>query len=165
MREKLWLVFWIVALTTLFCLTSRADDYSFKYGMGLQDAKPTGDIKYFSLRHEQHEVYALHSAREAGLWVDNLGNGRRNAAFGKYQLGVKPGNETGVYAKAFWGVQLQSSIDSRLGGYAEFSQDAGLGIRDETSFVEAGYTHVSSAGIFSPNYGRDFLNLSMGVRF
>lgn len=168
MRDWLIVAFWTIAITLMFVFTSRhanADDVSFKYGMGLLDGSPTGSIKQFSFRDEHYLFYGIHSAGEGGLWVDNLGGGRKDAVFGKYQLGVKPGAETGVYAKAFWGVQLQSSVDSRLGGYAEFSQDAGVGIRDAFSFVEAGYTHVSSAGIFAPNYGRDFVTLSMGLRF
>lgn len=165
MRYNLWLIFWTIALTTLFCYTSRADDYSFKYGMGLLDGSPTGNIKQFSFREERHEFYAVHSAAEAGLWVDNLGGGRSSAGFAKYQLGVKPGwDGDGVYGSAMWGVSVQSSTDSQLGGYAQFSQDAGIGLRDETSFIQLTYTHFSSAGIFSPNRGRDFLTLSLGVR-
>lgn len=157
---------WIIlAFWACYAYTAKADDYSFKYGMGLLDGVPTGSIKIFSIRHEAYEFGPVHSAREGGLWVDNLGNGRSGAAFAKYQLGVKPGSRSGLYAKSFWGVQLQSSIDTRLGGYLQFSQDFGVGLRDETSFVEAGYSHTSSAGIFSPNYGRDFVTLSLGVRF
>lgn len=144
---------------------ARGDDYIFKYGMGLSDQKPTGSIKLFSLRQESHEFHAIHSAMEGGGWLDNLGDGRKSAVFGKYQLGVKPGAEEGVYAKAFWGIQAQSTTDTQLGGILQFSQDAGIGIRDNTSLVEVGYSHVSSAGIFSPNQGRDFITLSLGVRF
>lgn len=167
MKDRVWLVFWTIALTALFYLTShaKADDYAFKYGMGLEDKSPTGNIKLFSLRQEALWFYAFHYATEGGLWVDNLGNGRASGAFGKAQMGVKPGAETGVYAKAFWGVQLQSSTDTQLGGYAQFTQDAGIGIRDRVSSVELGYTHVSSAGIFSPNLGRDFITLSLGIRW
>lgn len=164
-RDTLIVIGWTIALTILFSITARADDYSFKYGMGLYNGSPTGSVKQFSFRSEQHELYAIHSATEGGFWVDNLGDGRRGAVFGKYQLGVKPGSEVGVYGKAFWGISLQSSTDTQLGGIAQFSQDAGLGIRDETSFVEVGYTHFSSAGIFLPNRGRDFLTLSMGIRW
>lgn len=165
-KDVILVVAWTLALMYLFHQTAKADDYSFKYGMGLLDGSPTGQIKLFAFRNEAHELYAIHSAREVGFWVDNVGNGRsRGTAFGKYQFGVKPGPEVGVYGKAFWGVQLQSGTDSELGGILQFSQDAGLGIRDETSFVEAGYGHVSSAGIFLPNRGRDFVTLSCGIRF
>lgn len=165
MRNKLWLVFWTIALTLLFTVASRADDYSFKYGMGLLNGSPTGNIKLFSLREEQRLSGPIHSATEGGVWVDNLGNGRRGAAFGKYQLGVKPGPDVGFYGSIFWGLQLQSSTDTELGGNAQFSQDFGLGIRDAASFVQGTYTHMSSAGIFLPNRGRDFFCLNMGLRF
>ncbi len=168
MKHKLWLVFWTLALTALFYLTSHADagDYAFKYGMGLNDQKPTGSIKLFSLREESYEVGPIYSAKEVGLWVDRISSDRNGACFGKYQMGVKPGaRNRGIYAKAFWGVELQSSTDSQLGGIIQFSQDAGLGIKDQDSFLEAGYTHISSAGIWSPNIGRDFITLSLGVSF
>lgn len=167
MNDKLLIVFWTIALTAIFYVTShaKADDYAFKYGMGLEEKSPTGNIKLFGLRQESRWFHAFHYSTEGGVWVDNLGNGRRGGAYGKTQMGVKPGSDTGVYAKAFWGVQLQSSMDTQLGGYAQFTQDAGIGIRDRLSFVEIGYTHVSSAGIFSPNRGRDFVTLSLGVRY
>lgn len=164
-RDWLRVVLLCVALAILFAVTARADDVSFKYGMGLYEGERTGNIKIFSFRHERHEFYAIHSAREAGLWVDNIGNGRSGAAFGKYQVGVKPGADVGFYGSAMWGVQLQSSTDTQLGGYAQFSQDFGVGFRDETSFIALGYGHVSSAGIFTPNRGRDFQYLQLGVRF
>ena len=142
-----------------------ADDYSFKMGMGLLDGAPTGQIKIFSLRKEDRLIHALHEAFEGGMWIDNVSDDRKSAAFAKYQLGVKPGSQTGVYAKAFLGVAAISAKDSQLGGYGQFSEDIGLGIRDSTSFVELGYTHFSSAGIFRPNKGRDFISFSAGVRF
>lgn len=166
MTDMVKVILWTLALTILFTLTSRAEDYAFKYGMGLLNGEKTGNIKLFSLRTESREFGPIYSGREIGLWVDNLGDGRKGGAFGKYCFGVKPGaNSDGLYAKSMWGVQLQSSIDTQLGGYAQFSQDFGLGIRDRGSFVEGGYTHVSSAGIFTPNRGRDFLTLSLGVTF
>jgi hypothetical protein len=162
--------FWVaVIIAALFFCSNMAkgDDYSFKYGMGLINGERTGTIKAFSVRQESHFIYALHTAREGGLWTDTgSAQGRRGAVFGKGQLGVKPGwDSVGLYGKAFWGVQLQSSTDSQLGGLAQFSQDAGIGIRDETSFVGINYTHVSSAGIFKPNKGRDFLGLELGIIF
>ncbi len=170
MSSKFLLLFWFLALCVLFyVLPVKADtqltDYSFKYGMGLLDGSPTGNIKQFSLREESPFIGPLYFATEGGLWVDNLGDGRRSAFNGRAELCVKPGSKVGVYAKSCWGLELQSSVDTQLGGYEEFAQDAGIGIRDEVSFVEFGYGHVSSAGIFAPNRGRDFLTLSWGVRY
>lgn len=168
MKDWLIVAFWTSALTLMFVFTSRhanADDVSFKYGMGLLDGSPTGSIKQFSLRSESRFIGPVHTAAEGGLWVDNLGGGRRGAVYGKYQLGVQSGPQVGVYASGYWGIELQSSTDTQLGGYLQFCQDAGIGIRDETSFVQATYSHVSSAGIYRVNRGRDFVLLSFGLRF
>jgi hypothetical protein len=145
--KSYWSLLWWAIMIVFIChVSAKADDYSFKYGMGLFNGEKTGSIKIFSIREESRWVGPLYTAREAGLWVDNISDDRSGAAFGKYQMGVKPGPDYGLYAKAFWGVQLQSSTDSQLGGIAQFSQDAGLGLRDETSFV-------------------DFLTLCAGIRF
>lgn len=161
--KKLIAVFFVTLLFSPPALCF--DDYAFKYGLGLDNGQKTGQIKLFSFREESPIFRGIYSGAEGGVWVDNVDETRRGAAFGKYQLGVKPGAEVGLYGKAFWGVQLQSSADSQLGGYVQFSQDAGIGIRDNYTFIEAGYTHTSSAGIFKPNHGRDFLTLSLGISF
>ena len=160
--SKLW---WLV-LGAWLCLVynASAGDYAFKYGMGLFNGEKTGNIKIFAIRNESLLAGPIHSAREGGLWVDNLGDGRSGAAYGKYQLGVKPGSDTGFYAKVFWGVQLQSTTDTQLGGNFQFSQDFRLGFRDETSLSKQG-TPILVAPGFIPNRGRDFLTLSAGVRF
>jgi hypothetical protein len=162
----LWL--FVVLAALFFCSNwARGDDHSFKYGMGLINGERTGTIKAFSLRQESHLIYAAHTATEVGLWTDTgRAQGRKGSAFAKGQLGVKPGwTSIGLYGKAFWGLQLQSSVDSQLGGIAQFSQDFGIGIRDESCFVGVNYTHVSSAGIWKPNKGRDFMGLEMGITF
>jgi len=147
-------------------LNAHADDYSFKYGMGIIDEAITGEAKIFSLRQEEHAFAMIYSAKEIGLWSDQgSGAGRKSSAFGAFQLGVKPGASTGIYGKAFWGVTLISSKDALLGGNAQFVSDFGVGIRDSGSFIGVGYKHISSAGIFLPNKGRDFINLELGVSF
>lgn len=153
-------------LTALFFVTSRAkaDDYSFKMGMGLVEGSPTGQIKTFSLRKEEHVIHALHLAKEAGVWVDNVSDDRKSAVFCKYQLGVKAGPETGMYAKAFLGGSIQSSTDSQLGSNLQFAEDIGFGIRDRYGFVELNYSHHSSAGLSKPNKGRDFFSFLVGIR-
>lgn len=156
-------LFFLIIMLSL--RSTLAEDVSFKMGPGIVNGSPTGSVKIFSVRNEDHLFYAIHRAFEGGLWVDNISDNRKSAAFLKYSLGVKPGAEKGVYAKAFLGIAGISHRDSQLGGNFQFSEDIGLGIRDKTSFVELGYTHFSSAGIYKPNKGRDFLSFSVGLRF
>lgn len=145
---------------------SRADDYSFKYGMGIIDEELTGEVKIFNLRHEQHTFAMIHTAQELGCFVDQgRDSGRRSSGFVDYEIGVKPGPEVGVYGKAFWGVLAMSGPDTLLGGPFQFVSDFGVGIRDPLSSISVGYKHISSAGFYSPNKGRDFINLELGISF
>lgn len=167
-KQRTKLIVYTILITAIIVLLSRgvlADDYQFKYGMGLNEQKPTGSIKLLSIRQESTFMGPIYDAIEGGLWIDNLGVDRRSAGFCKYQYGVKTGPRVGVYAKGFWGVSLQTGTDSQLGSMVEFSQDAGIGIRDEESFLETGYTHFSNAGLSTRNKGRDFVTLSIGLRF
>lgn len=143
---------------------ARADDYAFRMGPGIAPGL-TGKVKLFSIRTEEDLIYGIRFAKEGGFWVDNRGAGNDGSVYGKLQLGVAPGNVQGVYGSAFIGPALISQSDASLGGHFQFSEDIGVGVRDETSFVHLGYVHFSSAGLSSPNRGRDFLIGSVGLRF
>lgn len=143
---------------------ARADDVSFRMGMGILNGERTGAIKTFSIREEQHAIGPIHTAYEGGLWTDTgSSQGRRSSAFALGQIGVKPGAERGLYGSAFLGIAGITHPDSQLGGVGQFSENFGLGIRDGSSFIGVDYRHLSSAGIFKPNKGRDFLVFSVGV--
>lgn len=165
--------FWLFLLICAFrFFPAQGDDFSFRMGMGMNQQAPTGSIKIFSLREESHLFYSIHQAVDVGGWVDNLADtswyadhNRKDSFYGKYMLGVKPGPQVGTYAKAFVGVAGLTAKDSQLGGHFQFSQDLALGVRDKRSFVEIGYTHFSSAGIYKPNKGRDFVLFGVGVTF
>lgn len=163
--DRIVLSFVVILLVLCIPKCAQGADYAFKIGPGEHNGEFTGSIKIFELRREGHQIYAIHDALAVGFWVDNLGQGRDGSSFVKYQLGVKPGQEVGFYAKGFIGVMAISHTDVLLGGHFQFGQDYGIGIRDETSFVELGYSHISSAGIYNPNTGRDFSTLTTGVRF
>lgn len=169
MRYKVYLIVWTIALTVLFYLTShaRADDvYSFYGGPGIVGAQPTGSTKMFGLRYETHEIRGIYSAYDLGYWSDQLGEGRKSSLVGKYQLGILPGAGTGVYGKAFLGPCIISTPDTALGGrFPQFCTDVGVGVRDSTTMMGVGYSHVSSAGLVRPNRGRDYVVISIGLRF
>lgn len=159
-------IFWTVMLVLLFAAqqAAKADDYSFKMGAGLIDGSPSGAIKTFSLRQETSLLGPAHTALEGGFWTDTgRVQERRGSAFGLGQVGIKPGSERGLYGSAFVGAGLISNTDSQLGGHFQFAESFGIGVRDESSFIQIEYRHLSSAGIYKPNKGRDFLIFSIGV--
>lgn len=163
-----YVIFWTIALTVLFYITSRnanAADYSVKFGPGIEGQQLTGSTKVFGLRREAYQFYGVYTAVEVGGYVDNFGGGRKSAGLVKFQAGVAPGPETGLYGFGFFGPCFISTTDTQLGSNYQFATDVGLGIRDRVSFMTAGYGHISNAGLKLPNHGRDFLTFSIGLRF
>lgn len=155
---------YLCATIAFLLVPSALADMALRGGPALIDGGPTGTAKYFALRGETKEFRGIYTAVEGGGWVDR-GAGRKSALVGKYQVGVNPGSERGIYGKAFLGIAGISSTDCLLGGKAQFSEDFGVGFRDYDTAFEVAYSHFSSAGLFKPNKGRDFILGSIGVRF
>lgn len=162
---KLLIVLSMLAAMFLAAMrTADASDYSFRGGPGIRNGSPTGSMKYFGIRQEQKEFYNVYSSYELGGWSDQL-EGHKSSLVGKLQIGINPGPAVGLYGKAFIGVAAISQTDVLLGGNAQFCEDIGFGVRDLYTQMEITYSHFSSAGIFKPNVGRDFLLFSAGVKF
>lgn len=161
-----YVLFWTLMLLLLWTAQdmARADDHSFRMGMGIINGERTGEVKTFSVRREEHQVYGVYSAYEGGLWTDTgRAAGRKASGFGLGQIGIKPGSEEGLFGAAFLGLGGISQTDSQLGGHFQFVENIGVGIRDGAGFVSIDYRHFSSAGLSKPNKGRDFLVFSIGV--
>lgn len=163
MRLLAAIVFAIIIFFVPKCAS--ADTASFRYGLGII-GQPTSQVKNFGLRYEEDSgLYDIHLAVEGGIWTDTgSAQGRNGAIYGQYQVGIRPSSEN-IYAKAYWGIAGLSGTDSQLGGVIQFGQDLGVGFQGKGSFVGLQYKHISSAGVFSPNKGRDFVGAEMGVRF
>lgn len=161
------IVFWTLALTALFYVTSHAHaaDYSVKFGPGISNSRLTGSTKAFGLRYEDSIFYSLSYAAEMGGWVDNGGNGRSNSLLAKLQVGVTPGMERGIFGKAFVGPCFLNATDTQLGGHGQFCTDIGLGLRDVFTFMDIDYGHISSAGLATPNKGRDYIMFEAGFHW
>lgn len=140
-----------------------AADYSVKFGPSIQEGTTDGSSKMFGVRQDAYLFYGVYSGVELGGYVDNGGHGRKSAGFAKAQIGVKPGPTTGVYGFGFFGPCGITSTDSQLGSSYQFATDLGLGVRDATTFMSAGYGHISNAGLKLPNHGRDYLLFSVGL--
>lgn len=139
-----------------------------KYGANVpSEQEKLGRTKTLFLSYQDKLVGPIIEQCEAGLWFDNSGiEGRRSSGLLGYSLGVHA-NAGAFFAQALVGPSLISSPDSNLGGAFQFNNDIGFGIRDEKTGGSIGlaYKHVSSAGIYSPNKGRDFIMFRVGVPF
>jgi hypothetical protein len=153
---------WLLLL--LLPISYADDSVLLRGGPSIIDGSPSGQSKIFGIREESYQLRGFYTATELGGWVDQRET-TQDSLFAKFQLGVSPGEDVGVFAKAFTGPALISHTDSLLGGHLQFATDIGFGVRDNHTSVALVYTHFSSAGIATPNKGRDFLVLEAGVRF
>ena len=113
----------------------------------------------------QSEWSVFETKTEGGFWVDNSKRpGAKCSAFISYSLGIEP-RAGAFYVNMFQGVAALSNTDTVLGGHLQFVEDVGLGVRDQEKNVAIGlfYKHISSAGIFLPNYGRDFVGVQVMI--
>lgn len=158
-----WLL--IAILLAMFATEfSKADDYSVRLGPGVINSRLSGKSKAFGLRRESELELGFADAYEVGGYTDSRDD-HKAAAMVKAQLGVRPGMEEGLFGKAFVGPCLISVRDKALGGYFQFCEDVGVGIRDQQTFIDVDYQHISSAGLESPNMGRDNIVFEAGMRF
>jgi len=166
MTDWMRVIAWTIAITILFVYTSRssrADDYSIRFGPSIQNGSTDGSSKQFGMRYESELADSIYLGGELGGFVDTGGKGRKGSGVAKFQIGVKPGPKVGVYGFGFFGPCGITSPDSQLGSRYQFATDIGLGVRDLNTFMSVGYGHISNAGLKLPNHGRDVLLFTVGV--
>lgn len=154
-----------VSLMVLYSLVyysnARGDDWIIRGGPAIIDGSPSGTSKIFGVRTDSTLILGAYSSNEFGFWVDNR-PGMNTSAFIKSQVGIQPGNTEGLFGKVFIGPAIITSTDAALGGHIQFSEDIGLGVRDKDTMMSITYSHFSSAGLSSPNHGKDFLTFELG---
>jgi hypothetical protein len=102
---------------------------------------------------------------EFGGWIDNSGiEGRSSSVMASASLGVHV-NAKYAFAQALVGPSIISDTDSNLGGHFQFNNDFAIGLRDPETKATIGlsYKHLSSAGIYKPNKGRDFIMFRVSI--
>lgn len=103
---------------------------------------------------------------EGGFWIDNVGKGRKSSGL----LGISAGINVQagyVFAQALTGPSYITDSDSILGGPLQFNNDVAFGIKDPDNgnTFGFGYKHVSSAGLYKPNSGRDFIMFRVSIPY
>lgn len=168
MSEKLDILIRVILIAVVCVIGSRialSDDFSIRGGAAIKDGSITGGSKVFGLRYETPLISGIEMGGEIGGFVDNLGDGRKGAALAKFQLGIKPGPQIGLYGSAFLGPCAVSRTDALLGSNYQFCTDFGIGVRDRETFLAVNYSHISNAGLKLPNKGRDFVVMGAGMRW
>lgn len=162
----------LIAFFLCFCLTlcsriASADQVAFKYGVGtLLPDQSSMSVKAFSISSQDYLGWGVTEQVELGVFSDIYGEGRESAGFGFYSLGATVDAEP-FRLQALWGVGGITNPDNRLGGLLQFTYDMGLSLYNSHSneSIGVGYKHISSAGLSSPNRGRDFILMRIGFNF
>lgn len=140
-------------------------DTAFKYGLGVfhsAEYSPT-ETKFMSLSY-QSKYTGLVTQYEGGFWTDIRDDaGRRGSWFVSASGGVNV-DLNRAYVQWLVGPAYISHTDAYLGGNFQFNNDLGIGVKDENNYsIGLNFKHMSSAGIYQPNKGRDFLLLRVSV--
>ena len=136
-----------------------------QYGLGVFHSSDygKGETKSFSLGYEEDWVGPFIHQYELGVYADQGGHGRSTSGFGNMSVGVEV-NPGYFVARSLWGIGAITTPDSMLGGWFQFNQDLLLGVKDDKGhIIGVDYKHISSAGIYSPNQGRDFILIHVEI--
>lgn len=137
----------------------------FRYGLGVFKGAEYGaaETKIFSVGYEEDFFGPFIKQYEVGIFADQGGHGRSSGGFGNISFGIET-NPGYFVLRSLWGIGGITNPDSILGGWFEFNQDLLLGLRDNKgNMIGLDYKHISSAGIYSPNGGRDFLTVQLEI--
>jgi hypothetical protein len=155
----------LLPLLALFMSVSANAGSFGKYGLGIANTAEygSGTVKNFSLGYNEPWYGPFIQQYEVGLFADNAGHDRRSSGYAFYSLGVEVDLQP-LVLRSLWGLGGITSPDSMLGGWFQFTQDLLVGLRDRRgNMIGLVYKHISSAGIYSPNRGRDFLTIQVEI--
>ena len=130
-------------------------------GIGISNSgkKSLAETKMLTLSFQEDLWGPLKQRGTLGGWIDNAGGGKTGSALAAAQIGWEI-ERNGIVASVFSGPCLLSETDILLGGHFQFMDDLHLGIRDVSGYyIGVIYRHISSAGIATPNIGRDIVGL------
>jgi len=146
-------------LPTITQAYPNTDTVNMKYGFAVIQK---GEAEFISFGVQKRIFSTLYRQTEGGFWIDR---NRGNSGFGVLSLGIHVDNEL-FYGETMHGIGLISRKDKLLGGHFQFFHDVGTGIvsRNGSTFGIQ-IKHISSAGINTPNIGRNFISIKAGFTY
>lgn len=158
---------WLLSLL-LLCTTVYADEFSFSYGLGVGESavNSMAETKVIEFSYREMVWSPLYFNYEGGMWLDDAGGGRLSSGF----FSIGPGYlvDLGCFEiRNAYGLAYITQPDVYLGGsFPQFHGELYAGIRDKDgNGIGIKYNHFSSAGIYQPNVGRDFVLLELSTRW
>lgn len=144
---------------------AQSDQIIVNGGIGVFNSakRSLSETKMLTLGVQEDLWGALKDRGIVGGWLDNAGDGKTSSGLMAGQIGWEV-NRDGLLVGIFAGPCLISNTDSLLGGHFQFMDDIHLGIQDrDGNYIGLMYRHISSAGIATPNIGRDIMGVE--IRF
>lgn len=164
------LIRFVVTLFVLLTATKAlSDEISIAYGLGEAESavSSAAETKVFEISYRKSIAHAFYWAFEVGGWLDSSGDPNRSSST---FFSTSPGYIVDIghfEIRNSYGISYVTSPDEYLGGsFPQFHGEVYVGIRDDAGCgFGVKYNHFSSAGIFTPNIGRDFAMLELNKRF
>jgi len=152
----------LLALTLLLASSATAAEIQFGPGV-LTKANSITDVKHLAISEDWDIRPNVDWRLRVGYWVDNR-KGAHDALYINPSIGltVQPWI---VDVRIHAGIAIISHTDIYLGGRAQFTEAVFIGIKDPGAYAGVECSHLSSAGIFKPNIGRNFCGIVAGIEF
>lgn len=148
-------IFWLTLLFAVIPWKALADD-AVTLRMGADFTHYKNETAIYSLGSESFDRDGFGCKLEGGFWTA-IDPSHRASPFGSVLGGKRFGDYNGFNLTGFFGVVVLGHTDGALGGNAAFTEEAVLGYKT----VSLGYKHISNAGLFPPNHGRDYISLTL----
>lgn len=138
-------------------------ELSFQYGVisdeGQMVAFPS--TKFYSIS-TRDDISIFTTQYEIGGINDN-NPGRNNTFFGFASVGLETKTEP-FFATLLTGSGFITAPDAKLSSVFEFIHTASVGFKDKRGVaIDLGYRHISNAGLWPPNIGRNFVVLRLTI--
>lgn len=156
-------------LAIILSSTAMADEAFLGYGLGVFNSakQSSGEVKAFQLGYRDDLIDGFYWQYKLGFWGDGSGDkGRSSSGYAStgpgFRVDLNP-----IEIRTGWGIAAITSPDSYLGGrFPQFNGELYMGVRDKHgNGIGFQYEHISSAGLVTPNQGRDLVILQMSQRW
>ena len=148
---------------------AQAEEAFVGYGLGVFHSaeKSPVETKILQVGYRVDLLDGFYWQARAGYWndssheLDRKSSGYASTGFG-FLIDLKP-----MEFRSGWGIGGVTTTDGFLGGYfPQFNGELYVGARDKNGHgIGLQYEHISSAGIVTPNQGRDFVTLQLSTKW
>lgn len=159
----------IIYLILILSSIAHADEAYIGYGVGVFGSADhyAGQTKAFETGHRSFLWDGIYWQNKIGYWGEGSPDKSRKSSL---YIATGPGFEIDLQPlelRSGWGLSMISNRDSQLGGvFPQFNGDFYVGLRDKKGDgMGVKYQHFSSAGLVTPNAGRDFILLELSQKW